>query len=178
MSRPHGRRCAVIPALVIWAVVGPGGAGSQAACDEDLPRLRTLDHQLALLIQQGIEQSPTFKRLVDGVQRSDLIVHVERHNRFREGHSGSCRLVGACGGQRYVRIGLSSLLNQRELIVLLAHELQHANELAAAPYVCDEVGMREFYCSIGEAGRHGYETEAARQVTDQVSAELALRPDR
>jgi hypothetical protein len=38
--------------------------------------------------------------------------------------------------------------------------------------------MREFYCSIGEHNRFGYDTEAARQVTEQVSTELASRPDR
>jgi len=143
-----------------------------------MPRLRTLDRPLASLIQQGIEQSATFRRLVDGVQRSDLIVHVERHARFRDGQSGSFQLVSSRGGQRYVRIGLSTALNARELIVLLAHELQHANELADAPHVFDTRGMREFYCSIGEHNRFGYDTEVARQVTDQVSAELATRPDR
>ena len=178
MDRLHRQRLGAVLALGVWAVVCLGAVGVRAAPDDDLPRLRTLDRPLASLIQQGIEQSATFRRLVDGVQRSDLIVHIERHGRFRDGQSGSFQLVSSRGGQRYVRIGLSTALNARELIVLLAHELQHANELADAPHVFDLHGMREFYCSIGEHSRFGDDTEVARQVTEQVSAELASRPDR
>ena len=163
---------ALVAALLVHAAV------TGAARDEDLPRLRSVDPKLAALIGQGAEQSPTFRRLAEGVQQSDLIVHVERHNRFRHGASGSFQLVSTRGGQRYVRIGLSSWLNTRELIVMLAHELQHANELAAAPHVLDQGGMHEFYCSIGETGPHGSDTVTARRVTRQVGAELAAHPDR
>ena len=179
MGRLHRPRAGGIPALAVCAVLcltSPGIAGPQ---DEDLPRLRTLDPQLALLMQQGLDQSQTFEHLVDGVQRSDLIIHVERHARFRDGLSGSFQLVGSRGGQRYVRIALNSALNPRELLVLLAHELQHANELAEAPHVFDERGMREFFCKTGEIRQHGYDTVAAQAVTRQVAAELAApRPDR
>lgn len=178
MDRLHRQRLGAILVLGLCAGVALSTTGTRAAPFGDLPRLRTLDPQVAVLIKQALDRSPTFRRLVEGVQRSDLIVHVERHARFRDGQSGSFQLVSSRGGQRYVRIGLSTALNARELIVLLAHELQHANELADAPHVFDTRGMREFYCSIGEHNRFGYDTEVARQVTDQVSAELATRPDR
>jgi len=173
---PHGHRA--ILALGVCAAVAWGTAGIAATQEDDLTRLRTLDHQLASLIQQGLDQSPTLRRLAEEVQKSDLIVYVERNNRFRPGKSGSIQLVGTHGGQRYVRIGLSAGLNEREVVVLLAHELQHASELAAAPHVFDEQGMRAFYCSIGETRQFGFDTATARHVTDQVSAELATRPDR
>jgi len=38
--------------------------------------------------------------------------------------------------------------------------------------------MREFHCSIGEARQFGFDTKTARQVTDQVSVELATHHDR
>lgn len=178
MGRLHRRWPVAILALGVCAGLALGTAGLRAAQDEDLARLRTVDRPLASLIQQGLAQSPTFRRLVNEVQQSDLIVYVERHNRFRQGKSGSIQLVGTRGGQRYVRIGLSSALNEREIIVLLAHELQHASELASSPHVFDENGMRELYCSIGETRQFGFDTKTARHVTDQVSVELATRPDR
>jgi len=178
MGRPHRERSGAILALAICAGVGLGIARISAAQDEDLPRLRTLDRQLDALIQQGLHESPTFRRLANDVQQSDLIVYVERHNRFRQGKSGSIQLIATLGGQRYVRVALNSALNERELVVLLAHELQHASELASSPHVFDENGMRELYCSIGDARQFGFDTLTARQVTAQVSAELATHPDR
>lgn len=178
MDRHYRQWVGAIVALGVCAGLSLGAAGTPVAQDEDLSRLRTLDDQLASLVQQGLHESPTFRRLVDDVQQSDLIVYVERHNRFRDGKSGSIQLVGTRGGQRYVRIGLNSALNRRELIVLLAHELQHASELAAAPHVFDDNGMHQFYCSIGETRQFGFDTKTARYVTDQVSAELASHPDR
>lgn len=178
MGRHPRRSVGAILTLGVCAGLSLGAAGTPAAQDEDLPRLRTTDHKLAVLIERGLHESPTFSRLVEDVKLSDLIVYVERHSRFRDGKSGSIQLVGTRGGQRYVRIALNSALNQRELIVLLAHELQHAGELAAAPHVFDEQGMRQLYCSIGETRQFGFDTKTARRVTDQVSAELATRPDR
>ncbi len=178
MDRYHRQWVRASLALGVCVGLSLAAAGITAAQDEDLSRLRTLDHQLASLIRQGLHESPTFRRLVDAVQQSDLIVYVERHNRFRDGKSGSIQLVGTRGGQRYLRIALNSALNQRELIVLLAHELQHAGELASAPHVSDENGVRELYCSVGDARQFGYDTERARRVTNQVSAELAAHPDR
>jgi len=178
MGRHPHRRVGAILALGVCAGLSLGAAGNPAAQDDDLPRLRTLDKPLARLIQQGLHESPTFQRLVEDVQRSDLIVYVERHNRFRDGKSGSIQLVGTRGGQRYVRVALSSLLNPREIVVLLAHELQHATELASAPHVFDEKGVRQFYCSIGETRQFGFDTTRAQQVTRQVTTELANHPDR
>ena len=119
MDRLHRQWFSSILALALSAAAFLCVPRLDAAQDADFPRLRTLDTDLADLIQQGVEQSPTFRRLVEGVQQSDLIIHVERHNRFREAASGEFRLVGLRGGQRYVRITLRSHLNRRELTVLL-----------------------------------------------------------
>lgn len=143
-----------------------------------LPRVRTDDPQLIELMRQGYAQSPTFKELVDTIERSNLIVYIERHNRFHDHEAGCLRLAGEAGGHRYLRISLSTFLNERELVVFMAHEFMHAVEVAAADEVVDERGLRDLYCRIGTLRPHGFDTKAARDVTEIVSEELARAPDR
>jgi len=140
--------------------------------------VRTLDPKVLDALEWGLSQSSTFRELVSILEASDLIVYIERHNRFRPGEGGSFRLAGRAHDYRYARIALSSLLCSRELVVLLAHELQHAVELAQAPDVDSSRKMVELFCRIGEPHAFGYDTQAARDVTRQVASELAINPDR
>jgi hypothetical protein len=143
-----------------------------------IAHIRVLDAYVADLLQTGIERSPTIRRLVEAVNASDLVVYIECHNRFRRSEGGEFHLAGAARGYRYVRIGLSSALNDRELTVMLAHELQHAAELAAATDVASQRGMEDLYCRIGDRARFGFDTAAARAVTERVGEELAQSADR
>jgi len=62
---------------------------------------------------------------------------------------------------------------------LAAHEPQHAVEIASAPEVTDDAGVRRLYERIGRPskdGLHSFETKAAIDVRDQVLAELASAP--
>jgi hypothetical protein len=60
--------------------------------------------------------------------------------------------------------------------VFVAHELMHAVEIAKAEHVVDQRTLRELYCEIGSLVHHGFDTEAARNVTEQVSDELDQAP--
>jgi len=70
------------------------------------------------------------------------------------------------------------VLSQNALIAALAHELQHATELASAAHVVNPEVLHELYCAIGESRAFGYDTAAVRRVTRRVAAELLARPDR
>jgi hypothetical protein len=143
-----------------------------------LPRLRTLDSALAEALQRGREQSATFRQILDTLERSNVVVYLDRNNRFRDGEAGHLRFAGHAKGLRYVHVSLSTDLNPRELIVLLAHELAHAVEIAMAEEVVDADSFRDLYCQIGHTGRFGVDTDAAQRVTEQVSDELELLPFR
>lgn len=166
--------------LVVVAAVAaaPTAVPQEPDGTGDLVRVRTVNPALRAIVDRGVLLSPTLRRLVAAIQRSDLIVHVERHNRFSKGKVGSIQLVGVRGGQRYVRIELDSVLSRNELIVALAHELQHATELAEAAHVADPRILRELYCAIGESRAFGYDTAAAQFVSRQVAAEVSASPDR
>jgi len=146
---------------------------TSSAAESKRGRVRTLDPVVAELLEQGPAQSTTLARLLDEIERSDLIVYIERHNRFPPTHIGSFKLAGECSGHRYARIALSASLDRRDTLIAMAHELQHAAEVAASDVV-DDRGMFELYCRIGDRRTAGFDTEAARLVTRQVSKELAF----
>jgi hypothetical protein len=65
-------------------------------------------------------------------------------------------------------------------LALIAHELQHAVEVAAAPHVVDVATLAQEYERIGHATRHrvemrSFETLAAIAAARRVLAELAGR---
>lgn len=172
---------------VLVLLIATLSAGRLAAAPPDterestaagLPRVRTFDAQLLELMRRGYEESPTFRHLVDTIERSNLIVYVERHNRFHDHEAGCLRLARQAGGHRYMRISLSTSLNDRELVIFMAHEFMHAVEVAAAEEVVDQRGLRDLYCRIGTRQQYGFDTKAARAITEIVSDELARAPDR
>jgi hypothetical protein len=154
-----------------------------AAVDRSLScatQIRTATPAVARLLAEGIARSPTFADVVNRFERSGLLVYVEP-GRCPGQEAGGCLLprVGRCGDARYVRI----LVDERRLghahrqISVIAHELQHALEVAEAQGVTDAASLVELFRRIGyvkaDSGRGiAYETEAARRVGDHVLEEL------
>jgi hypothetical protein len=108
---------------------------------------------------------------------SDVIVYVEAKV-IRDWVGGY--LVGrviAKGEYRYLRIIISPRGTDERLIAVIAHELQHAIEIAAAPTVGRSQTVEEWLAANGFlAGCHlgCYETMEAIHVQDIVRRELRL----
>lgn len=173
---------AALLGLVVTLAAGTGanarpavssGPGDESAAVVRTPRLRTTDLRLVKAIRRGYAGSPSFRALVAAIETSDLIVYIERRYGFGAREAGRLHLAGEAGGQRFVRIFLNAALTDHELVAYIAHELQHAREIADAPHVVDQDALREFYCRIGHVGLYGFDTDAAETVTEQVSRELA-----
>lgn len=169
--------------LVVAALIGASVFSARAAAmpvaEEkpavslaDLPRIRTLDLDVALAVRRGYDASPTLRRIVQKLQSANVIVYLDRNNRFHQEEAAHLRFAGSARGLRYVRVSLSTRLTARELTVFVAHELMHALEIAEAEQVVDERSMKDLYCRIGSLTHNGYDTEAALRVTEQVSDEL------
>ena len=62
-----------------------------------------------------------------------------------------------------------------ELTALLAHELQHATEVAADSNVTDLASFEKSFVSIGRKHAAGFETEEAGKIMKRVAAELRHR---
>lgn len=142
------------------------------------PRVRPLTARFAALLTLGYQTSPTLAALVDALERSDVIVHVVERWRQQAGTIGETRLVARAAGVRYLRIFLDVRVRDEALMALLGHELQHAWEIAQAPWVIDQATLACLYRRIGHDSRHvspgvaGVDTQAAREVARQVRAEL------
>lgn len=137
-----------------------------------------MDPWIEGLLVSGYAASPTFKAIVDRVQRSDVIVHVEPRMADRAGVAGMLRFVGHAGSVRYLRVTIVIPSARHAAIALLGHELEHASEVAADASVVDRDSFELLYLRIGDGpcrgttGARRYDTKAAREATRQILAEL------
>jgi hypothetical protein len=139
-------------------------------------RVRSTDKRLAQLLQIGLQRSPTFAEMVQSLNRTDVIVYIERSNDLPRTLAGRLLLLPMTGQYRYLRIQVRGDLPTRELIALIGHELRHALEIAEEPGVRDASTMLTFYQRIGHPTSgvlHTYDTDAAQTVGDRVRLELS-----
>jgi hypothetical protein len=133
---------------------------------------------MAAVLAEGKQYSPTLSVLVDRIDASNVIVHVEcaRFNNLTL--QGRTLLVVAAHETRYVRVQVDCLLMRRELIAIIGHELEHAAEIAAAPEVVDEPSFGRLLHKIGFSmccsTQEQYETRAALDAGDRVSNEMVV----
>jgi hypothetical protein len=144
--------------------------------------VRSSNHALLQLIDEGAERSTTFRRLVDAINMSSTIVYVE-FGFCAFGHLDGCLLphVIDSHGARFVRVVVTPDKTRRshdQLLALIGHELQHVVEMTEHDEVVDVRSMESMFARIGTplktAGR-GYETSAARDAGDAVLSEVSRR---
>ena len=126
--------------------------------------VRTTDGSVRRLMRRGYRHSPTFAGLVARLQRSDVIVYVEDVPRLPGGLDGRMMMMPRSNGYRYVRIQIAVRGAPEDSIAVLAHELQHAVEIADAVDVRDSDSLERLYQRIGvRAGPQVYDTIAAQE---------------
>ena len=140
---------------------------------EHTSRLRALDAKAAALLKAGNTRSTTFRLLTEAIERSDLIVWVSA------GHlqpAGQVQFLAATPYSRCVRVAVRLPGLENALVSTLAHELQHAVEIADASEVRDTRSLLRFYERIGWGGRAGataeVETANAQRTGLKVLNEL------
>ena len=149
-----------------------------------LSRVRGVDARARSLIEEALWRSGTFQRMVVEVAASDLIVYVSR-TALDGTLRGALRFVGAgADGGRYLLVelndepgdGLDAPSDRLAGIATLAHELQHALEVAGATDVQDPESFEAFYTEVAASHRHDVvDTLAARQAGAQVYFEMTGR---
>jgi len=142
-----------------------------------VPHVRIADPELRQLFDAGLVASPTLRALVRRLDSSDVIAYI-RFVQPRGGIDGSLQFVGATAGIRYVLIRVVKMPTPGRQLALIAHELQHAVEVAVAPQVVDLQTFAREYERIGRAShyrRHwtrSFETLAAVATGERVLKEL------
>lgn len=171
-----GRPGAVPVAWLIGALlVGAAPAAAQVP-GTAVPGVRPLRRRAAEAIEDGMERSATFRALVDALERSDVRVYIDVTPYLSGRVSGGLSFVGASASMRFVRIALDARLTPWQTVYVLAHELQHALEVARAPDVRTLQAFDDLYRHIGFAGAvpHSFDSIEARATGEQVRRELAV----
>jgi hypothetical protein len=150
--------------------------GAVAASQQD-PHVRVADRVLKAMLETGAAQSPALRALLAELDAAPVLVFVDCGVQMRTRLGARLNFVTSVDGVRYVRVGVDCTLGPRHQLALLAHELQHAMEIAGQPGVVDVDSMATYYEDIGyftyKDGRDkGFETAAAiamqRRVDDEI----------
>ena len=146
------------------------------AQDPNTSHVSTTEPLVRSLIEQGLARSERFRRLIDTLNQSDVVVYIDpKITRDTLGAYLSHSVVSA-GGRRYLHIAVELRGGDIRLVSLLAHELQHAVEVSQDPDARDSEGVARLFARLASKGGCGIsnceETEAALNVQAAVDAEL------
>ena len=114
-----------------------------------MQRVRTDSRYLRLVIASGIERSPTFRRIADLLEHSDLIVEVQCGQFAGSQRAGRTVLLSAQPDVRYVLVEIACWAGSGPSLHMLGHELRHALEIADEPWVVDSASLADLYRTIG-----------------------------
>ena len=139
------------------------------------PHVRAASIDARLLIDAARARSILVREMLARLECTDTIVYVEI-TASPQIPRARTKLVSASSGARFLRIGINAGITNPDLVPLLAHELQHAIEIAERDEVRDEAGVRRLFRQIGRgAGSDSFETDAALAVEQAVRLELRQR---
>lgn len=121
----------------------------------------------------AMERSTTFRGLVGALRNSDLIVYIGSESLMAAPVIGEIHFLTSAATHRYLRVLVKADLDPWERAEMIAHELQHALEIAAVPEVRDTAAMDALYDRIGyRVGFDRHETEAAKTTAAIVQREM------
>lgn len=138
-------------------------------------RVRAPEPKVRALLATGLRRSRTFASLLTAISSTDVIVYIETLMTLPKDTMGRLSMVPMQNTQRYLRIQIRPDLPAQDAIALIAHEMQHALEVATAVDVRSEGDLINLYERIGHSsgGEHAYDTDAAQETGRRVRRELA-----
>lgn len=150
----------------------------------DVPRIRIhRDGRLEKIINEAINASPTFRELVNRLNRSDVVVYIRCQIEVRNREAGYLKFVGSAAGYRYLQAHIRYNTSRPQQIALIGHELFHAGEIADAPSVIDVPSFEREYARIGFVSRTfrvgggvAYDTHAAIEAGERILREVTASP--
>jgi hypothetical protein len=168
---------ALLAAVVaVTATAGPPAALAGAdRLDRSVGRhVRSTQPRTEQLLDFGARRSATFAALRATLEASDVIVYVQTVGDLRPSLNGRLIFLATSERYRYLRIDVRNSLPTTDLLAAIAHELQHAVEVAGSIDVRDAKSMGSFYERIGvsRGTRTSFDTHAARETGARVKSEL------
>ena len=139
-------------------------------------QVRAVDPEAAAALREAAERSPAVRGLLDQLERTNVIVHIQFCHDLPLGIGGTTRFVTSRGGVRFLRISLDRRLRGADRLAILGHELQHVWEIARVP-AADAAAIERLLDAAGYRTRGRYfETTQALQVERRIREELQAEP--
>jgi hypothetical protein len=160
----------------MWALVVAASAALSL-------HVRSTDPVIGSVLADTIEQSAVVRELIDTIDRSNVMVYLARGDCPRPAIA-CLMMAGGSAEVRYVRInfrlpeglGQASGWHPSELSISIAHELQHAAEIAQWPEVVDGATLQTAYARRGlDCGSRHLDTDAAIAAGHARRAELGRK---
>jgi hypothetical protein len=108
-------------ALFLFALSLHTSAAELAAPD---PHIRSSEPDLLDDLARGAHVSPTLTRLIDRLERSDVVVYLMFDRTMTPASAGHISLIAAVPGRRYLRISIDRRMAGCQRLAILGHELQ------------------------------------------------------
>lgn len=164
------RRMMVGVATVGFLTVGPPVVA--AAAESPKSHVRSQNPAIVALINQGTEQSKTFRGIVAKINAHDGLVYVKEGTC---GHGVRACLVAVtlAGSRRILWVKVDMRQTDAELIKSIGHELRHTIEVLESSWVTNNTAMYLFYRQVGSYGTGSvFETVAAVDTGNAVGSEI------
>jgi hypothetical protein len=156
---------------VVLAAMTLAGGGDLKA--QTASAVRPEDRALEVVIASGVERSATFRDLITRLDTTDVVIYV-RFSRCAGGVPACLLWASSSPGTRRLVIKVDRFSGSEDSITaLVAHELQHAWEVASSPDISDLASFQRAFEERGWKGTHGFETQQAKDVNRKVLAEVA-----
>jgi hypothetical protein len=168
--------------LFLLLIAASSALTAQTFSDDSHDHIRTTDRRLLRLLRDGARSSDTFRRLVDRLRQSDVVVYLECGLGDRSA-TGRLTFISAVGGYRYVHVRVARLASADVQIALIGHELRHAVEIADAPGVVDASSLALEYERIGYLSPRltpgvSFDSDAAVEAGYQILRDLSGKDPR
>ena len=168
--------------LLLVVLISSRALSAETIAEDRRRHIRTTDPRLLRLLREGVRASDTFRRLVERLNRSDVVVYLDCGG-GRSSADGRLSFVSAVGGYRYVHVRVARLASADVQIALIGHELQHAVEIADAPGVVDSLSLAREYQRIGFLSPRitpgmSFDSDAAVAAGNRVLRELTGKESR
>jgi hypothetical protein len=163
---------AAVAAAIMAVPHASMAADAPVAAGAPMSHVRTTDAKVAAVMQNALDRSATFRKLVAIIDTSDSYVYVQ---------AGTCsHSVRACfvsvtasDTHRFMRVIVDDRTAETELMGLIAHELRHTIEVIAEPSVRDSAAKFHFYERTAMHAAGGtHETRAAMAAGEIVRSEV------
>jgi hypothetical protein len=154
---------------------GIAGQTSSIAGSSPMTHVRSSDEEVRQALAYGARHSSTFAELVAKLDDSDVVAYITTDIRSRaNAEAYLVHTVVATARARYLTIVVRRPFGRDRIVSVIAHELQHALEVSAAPNVRTGTDILNLYQRIGIGDCVGrFETQAARFVQQRVEQEMA-----